>query len=94
METIRCARCRRVFSTFSIWQAYIDRSNHLRCCQVPSDGQGMVIAKVGTHGSEGIKVTRGFVEVGKRISFIRSNGVKCTGAVTNIIRDVAVFIDL
>jgi hypothetical protein len=54
----------------------------------------MVIAKVGTHGSEGIKVTRGFVEVGKRISFIRSNGVKCTGAVTNIIRDVAVFIDL
>ncbi len=88
METIRCARCRRVFST------PIEHFNHRRCCQVPSDGQGMVIAKVGTHGSEGIKVTRGFVEVGKRISFIRSNGVKCTGTVANIIRDVAVFIDL
>lgn len=87
-EMVRCPRCRSRHST------PIDKLNHQRNCRVPTDGQGGVIAKVGTHGSESIKVTRGIIEEGKSISFIRANGVKYTGRVTNIVRDVAVFIEL
>ena len=71
----------------------IEMLNHKRCCRVKRDGVGGVIVKVGTQGSESVRVTRGRVEEGKTISFTRLTGEKLTGRVWKI-NEAAVFIEL
>ena len=71
----------------------IEMFNHKRCCKVRRDGNGGIVIKLGTLGSEAVRVTRGRVEEGKTISFTRLTGEKMTGRVWKI-NEAAVFIEL
>jgi hypothetical protein len=87
-DLIKCHGCRRRFST------PIDKLEHARYCKAKKLlHNGKHIAKVGTHGSEAITVTRGYVDEGSVISFLRSNGAKCRGKIT-MINEACIFISL
>jgi len=86
-DLVLCPKCRSRFST------PIDMLEHKKCCKIPGDGQGGIVAKLGALGSESVRVTRGRVELEKTISFTMMTGEKCRGRIW-MINEAAVFIEI
>ena len=85
-ELVTCGKCGERFST------PIDRHQHSLHCKVIRNPDG-VVAKIGTHGSEVIKVTRGVVRERNTIWFTRADGSKCRGKVSWI-NEAATFVEM